>query len=75
MVQELLVTLGPPLPGLVSLLFFLFLPCPVSQPPAGMSGDGKGKQVGADIRVDPGRRLVAGRTDDTLCEAAEDSPC
>lgn len=37
-VQELLVTQGPPLPGLVSLVFFLFMPCPLSQPPAGMSG-------------------------------------
>lgn len=34
-VQELLVTQSPPLPSLVSLLF---LPCPVSRPPAGMSG-------------------------------------
>lgn len=35
-VQE--VTQDPPSPGLVSLVFFLFLPCPESQPPAGMSG-------------------------------------
>lgn len=36
---------------------------------------GKDKQAGTSCRMDPGRRLAAEGTDDTLCEAAEDSPC